>query len=149
MEIATRKEKMIEAIIKDDPSLIPTPVSREEMMLASMAKVTCDGNGGGGIKTAIIKQVGYDAYLNGELTSEPDESWKYECVNMTRDEAIQIIMNGEQLDVVVYEYEFSSSGGGWRGSVRYPGVRYRPGNDNMEVIDLGGWYDDGIYLRVE
>ena len=49
MEIATRKEKMIEAILKDDPSLIPVPVSREEMLLASMAVATCEGGGGGGV----------------------------------------------------------------------------------------------------
>lgn len=44
MEIhgTNRKEKMIEAIIKNDPSLIPTPASREEALLAAMAKDSCE-----------------------------------------------------------------------------------------------------------
>lgn len=58
--------------------------------------------GGGGVKTAIIKDSAYDAalsYITGETDTMPDtSSVTYSCINMSFDEAIQIFKSGEPLD---------------------------------------------------
>lgn len=61
--------------------------------------------GGGGIKTAIIKDSAYDemmSYLSGESSNIPDiSSVTYSCTNMSFEEANQIFKAGEVLDCVV------------------------------------------------
>lgn len=54
--------------------------------------------GGAGIATAIIKDSDYDNTLAGIQTMESMEL-TYECINMTFEEAYQIMTSGEPLDV--------------------------------------------------
>lgn len=139
MEISTRKEKMIEAIIKDDPSLIPAPVSREEMMLASMAKVTCEGNGGGGIKTAIFRNEHFDEYMGGDETAY---STDLECVNMTREEMIQTIESGQPVDYIIIHY--GDSGVGLIvGRPQEPRIEWYPEKNELRIAGAGYWFPNG------
>lgn len=57
--------------------------------------------GSGGIKTAIIKDSNYDnalAGVQGATSAAPAVT--YECINMTFDEAYQLMASGEPLQVV-------------------------------------------------
>ena len=57
--------------------------------------------GSGGIKTAIIKDSGYDNAIAGvqsAYSSAPE--YTYECINMTFEEAYQLMANGEPLQVL-------------------------------------------------
>lgn len=56
---------------------------------------------GGGIKTAIIKQVGYDNALAGLQTTESAEAVYFTCTNMTFEEAYATIMKGEPLSAMI------------------------------------------------
>ncbi|MBQ8615992.1 MAG: hypothetical protein IJ418_00635 [Clostridia bacterium] len=57
--------------------------------------------GSGGIKTAIIKDSGYDNAIAGVQSasySTPENT--YECINMTFEEAYQLMANGEPLQAL-------------------------------------------------
>ena len=60
--------------------------------------------GGGGIKTAIIKDSAYDDildFLNGKTSTMPDlENVTFSCVNMTFREVYSAILAGEQVNIV-------------------------------------------------
>lgn len=57
--------------------------------------------GSGGIKTAIIKDSGYDNALAGMQTAESSApAYTFECINMTFDEAYQTMASGEPLQVL-------------------------------------------------
>lgn len=55
--------------------------------------------GSGGIKTAIIKDSNYDNALAG-VQSAVAEAVTYECINMTFEEAYQLMASGEPLQVL-------------------------------------------------
>ena len=55
--------------------------------------------GAGSIATAIIKSSEYDNAIAGISTMIAVQETTYECINMTFDEAYQIIANGEPLQV--------------------------------------------------
>ena len=66
----------------------------------SIKRIPGDGLGGAGIKTAIIKDSGYDNILSGIMSaSAVAPSYTYECLNMTFDEAYETMANGEPLAV--------------------------------------------------
>lgn len=57
--------------------------------------------GSGGIKTAIIKDSGYDNAIAGvqsAISSTPE--YTYECINMTFEEAYQLMASGDPLQVL-------------------------------------------------
>lgn len=57
--------------------------------------------GSGGIKTAIIKDSGYDNAIAGvQSASDSTPEYTYECINMTFEEAYQLMANGEPLQVL-------------------------------------------------
>lgn len=57
--------------------------------------------GSGGIKTAIIKDSGYDNALAGMQTAGSSApAYTFECINMTFDEAYQTMASGEPLQVL-------------------------------------------------
>lgn len=57
--------------------------------------------GSGGIKTAIIKDSGYDNAIAGvQSASYPTPKYTYECINMTFEEAYQLMASGEPLQVL-------------------------------------------------
>ena len=63
-------------------------------------RVPSKGLGGaGGIKTAIIKDSGYDNALSGGIAPMSSDRlpYTYECINMTFEEAYQTMENGEPL----------------------------------------------------
>ena len=64
-------------------------------------RVPGSGLGGAtGIKTAIIKDSGYDNALAGVMATDAVEpSFTYECINMTFDEAYQTMASGEPLSI--------------------------------------------------
>lgn len=63
------------------------------------------GSGLGGIKTAIIKDNAYDLFLNGE-TIPDDFQYELECVNMTFEQAWDILKSGQMLNVdTFFHYE--------------------------------------------
>lgn len=69
-------------------------------------RVPGSGLGGAtGIKTAIIKDSEYDNMIAGMLNSAPKvasaPSITYECLNMTFEEAYEIMSNGEPLQAVL------------------------------------------------
>lgn len=64
----------------------------------------CDSGSGGGIKTAIIKQDGYDNALAGIATTASEEIFSYTCLNMTYEEARQIMLAGEPLSILIMDY---------------------------------------------
>lgn len=55
--------------------------------------------GGAGIPTAIIKDSGYDNAIVGVQTMISAPEYTYECINMTFEEAYQIMANGGPLSV--------------------------------------------------
>lgn len=59
-------------------------------------RVSGDGLGGGGIKTAIIKSSDYDNALAGVQTALAG-AVTFECINMTFEEAYETMMKGEPL----------------------------------------------------
>ena len=57
--------------------------------------------GSGGIKTAIIKDSGYDNAIAGvQSASSSTPEYTYECINMTFEEASQIMASGDPLQVL-------------------------------------------------
>lgn len=59
--------------------------------------------GSGGIKTAIIKDSGYDNAIAGVQIQSAGSSrpeYTYECINMTFEEAYQLMASGEPLQVL-------------------------------------------------
>lgn len=68
-------------------------------------RVPSGGLGGsGGVKTAIIKQQGYDeliAFLAGKLPYEPELGNSYSCTNMTFEEAYETMARGEFLSILM------------------------------------------------
>ena len=55
----------------------------------------------GGIKTAIIKDSGYDNAIAGvQSASSSTPEYTYECINMTFEEASQIMASGDPLQVL-------------------------------------------------
>lgn len=63
--------------------------------------------GSGGIKTAIIKDSGYDNAIAGvQSASYSTPKYTYECINMTFEEAYQLMASGEPLQVLgMFAYE--------------------------------------------
>ena len=57
------------------------------------------GGAGGGIATAILRQVNYLDIING--TMEPPEDFVFEPINMTLEEAIATLLSGEPLDIIM------------------------------------------------
>jgi hypothetical protein len=56
--------------------------------------------GGTGFPTAIIKDSGYDNTLAGLQTMVSAPEYTYECLNMTFEEAYEIMASGEILEVI-------------------------------------------------
>lgn len=56
--------------------------------------------GSGGIKTAIIKDSGYDNAIAGVQSAATAPEYTYECTNMTFEEAYQLMASGEPLQVL-------------------------------------------------
>lgn len=56
---------------------------------------------GSGIKTAIIKDSNYDNALTGTAVAKTDSEVTYSCINMTYEEACEIFLKGEPLNVVL------------------------------------------------
>lgn len=57
--------------------------------------------GSGGIKTAIIKDSGYDNAIAGvQSASSSTPEYTYECINMTFEEAYQLMASGDPLQVL-------------------------------------------------
>ena len=57
--------------------------------------------GSGGIKTAIIKDSGYDNAIAGvQSTASSTPAYTYSCINMTFEEAYQLMASGEPLQVL-------------------------------------------------
>lgn len=56
---------------------------------------------GSGIKTAIIKDSNYDNALTGAAVAQTDAEVTYSCINMTYEEACEIFLNGEPLNIVL------------------------------------------------
>ena len=71
----------------------------------TLKRVSGSNLGGSSIKTAIIKQEGYDemlAYLKGETGTEPTiVDTIFTCTNMTFEEAYQIMGSGEPLSFML------------------------------------------------
>lgn len=66
----------------------------------AIKRIPGEGLGGAGIKTAIIKDSGYDNILSGVMSAAAAApEYTYECINMTFDEAYATIANGEPLAV--------------------------------------------------
>jgi len=67
-----------------------------------LKQVPCGaGFGGGGVPTAIIKRNDYDNALAGvAAVVEQSEAYTYTCTNMIFDEACQIIMSGQPIQVI-------------------------------------------------
>lgn len=72
-----------------------------------LKQVSCGaGFGGGGVKTAIIKQDGYDNALAGVAAAASNDTPEpsYTCTNMTFDEAVSVIMSGEPLNATMFAF---------------------------------------------
>lgn len=66
----------------------------------AIKRIPGEGLGGAGIKTAIIKDSGYDNLLSGIMSAAPAPVlYTYECLNMTFDEAYGTMASGEPLAV--------------------------------------------------
>lgn len=71
--------------------------------------------GSGGIKTAIIKDSGYDNAIAGvQSASSSTPEYTYECINMTFEEAYQLMASGEPLQVLGM---FTNEGGECSGAL--------------------------------
>ena len=55
--------------------------------------------GTGGIRTAIIKSSLYNKVLAGEDVELSEET--FECINMTYEEAVELMLSGEPLSIIV------------------------------------------------
>lgn len=62
--------------------------------------------GTGGIRTAIIKSSLYDKVLAGEDVELSAET--FECINMTYEEAVGLMLSGEPLSIIVMKCHNSS-----------------------------------------
>lgn len=71
----------------------------------TLKRVSGSNLGGSGIKTAIIKQEGYDemlAFMKGETETEPTiKDTIFTCTNMTFEQAYQIMGSGEPLSFML------------------------------------------------
>lgn len=116
-----------------------------------LKQVAC-GAFGGGVATAIFKQDGYDNALAGIATAIGVPELTYTCINMTFDEAVQIIMSGKPLAVISMEY-YEGRGVSF---INYNDVGYAPSfyttptiacnicmSDNLTIY----WTPDGISNR--
>lgn len=66
----------------------------------AIKRIPGNGLGGAGIKTAIIKDSGYDNILAGIMSAAAVmPEYTYECINMTFDEAYATMASGEPLAV--------------------------------------------------
>lgn len=90
--------KLSEVAVKEEVSENATVLVEENGEIYRAPK-TSVGGGAGGIKTAIIRHVQYQNAIAGVMPSktvEPD----YECINMTFEEAYNVLSKGEPLMVV-------------------------------------------------
>lgn len=72
----------------------------------AIKRVPGAGLGGSGIKTAIIKDSNYDNALAGVAVANTGTTAPtYSCVNMTYEEACEILLNGEPLNVMLMLYD--------------------------------------------
>ena len=70
------------------------------------------GSNSMGIKTAIIKEDGYDNILNGVATASV-QARSYTCTNMSFEEAWQSLLSGEPLAVMLMMYMDGAPGCGY------------------------------------
>ena len=104
---------------------------------------------GSRIKTAIIKQEGYDemlAYLKGETETEPTiEDTIFTCTNMTFEEAYQIMGSGEPLSFMLMHVRNVCNQeilyGAFAGTVMIGQPIIVLCNDNIKQLF---WTEDGI-----
>ena len=69
-----------------------------------LKQVACEKMGspiiGGGVATAFFKQDGYDNVLAGVAVAHAAPERTYTCINMTFDEACQVVMSGQPIEVI-------------------------------------------------
>ena len=69
-----------------------------------LKQVACEKMGspiiGGGVATAFFKQDGYDNVLAGVASADEAPEGTYTCINMTFDEACQVVMSGQPIEVI-------------------------------------------------
>ena len=82
---------------------IPEGVNIFAEVEGAIKRIPGEGLGGSDIRTAIIKQDGYDNALAGVAAAE-SAVYTYTCENMTFDEAVQIIMSGGYFEAVVHSF---------------------------------------------
>ena len=90
--------KLSEVAVKEEVSDNATVLVEENGEIYRAPK-TSVGGGAGGIKTAIIRQAHYLDVIAGVMpgkTVDPD----YECINMTFEEAYNVLSKGEPLMIV-------------------------------------------------
>lgn len=125
-----------------------------ERLEALEAKAGGGSGSGGGIPTAIIKQDGYDNALMGVAVagaSAPTST--YTCTNMTYEEAKNIILSGQPLNVVAMMFQQNGSYTGFATGY-YLSVVFSILEDGSEAIVANSytgeniiWTSDGITVE--
>lgn len=135
---------------------IPVPTTAEVGQVVAVKAVdengkpteweAVDGGGScGGIKTAIIKQDGYDNALAGIATAATGgEEVNYTCENMTFEEAKQILLSGESLVAI---FKTCNDSGIWCKLSTNTGINRYTGFiilwDPIADVDVY-WWENGI-----
>lgn len=84
------------------------PIEQTKVVTKKLdAKYLPDGVGGsgGGIKTAIMKLDGYDNNLAGVAAALDVTEYSYTCLNMSYEEAMQIMSSGEPLSIFIMGFD--------------------------------------------